>query len=88
MLSIICFGSYRLHSFVFDNTSSFLNLMPQNMYNMLATSITNKILVLNTRFQYKISRYMSLYKLESELTEMEQIKIIKFLKITKYIFRS
>jgi hypothetical protein len=43
MLYIICFESYYPHGFVPDDASSLLSLTPQNAYNMLATSIINKI---------------------------------------------
>ena len=42
MLYIVCFRPYRPHSFVLGDASPLLSLMPQNAYNMLATSITNK----------------------------------------------
>jgi len=43
MLYIVCFGPYRPHSFVLDDASPLLSLTPQNTYNMLATSTTNKV---------------------------------------------
>ena len=40
---IVCFGPYRPHDFVLDDTSSLLSLTPQNMYNMLTINTTNKV---------------------------------------------
>jgi len=42
MLYIVHFGPYRPYSFVPSNASQLLSLTPQNAYNMLATSATNK----------------------------------------------
>ena len=42
MLYIVRFGPYRPHSFVPGDASPLLSLTPQNAYNMLATSTTNK----------------------------------------------
>jgi len=42
MLYIVCFGPYRPHGFVPGDASPLLSLTPQNTYNMLATSTTNK----------------------------------------------
>ena len=43
MSYIVRFGSYRPHGFVLGDASPLMCLTPQNAYNMLATSITNKI---------------------------------------------
>jgi len=42
MLYIVRFGSYRPHSFVPGDANPLLSLTLQNVYNMLATSTTNK----------------------------------------------
>jgi hypothetical protein len=42
MLYIVRFGPYCLHGFVPGDASPLLSLTPQNAYNMLATSTTNK----------------------------------------------
>jgi len=42
MLYIVRFGPYHPHGFVPSDTSPLLSLTPQNTYNMLATSTTNK----------------------------------------------
>jgi len=42
MLYIVCFGPYRPHGFVPGDASPLLSLTPQNTYNILATSTTNK----------------------------------------------
>jgi hypothetical protein len=42
MLYIVRFGRYRPHDFVLGDASPLLSLTPQNAYNMLATSTTNK----------------------------------------------
>jgi hypothetical protein len=42
MSYIIRFGPYHPHGFVFGDASPLLNLTPQNTYNMLVTSTTNK----------------------------------------------
>jgi hypothetical protein len=42
MLYIVRFGPYRPYSFVPSDASQLLSLTPQNAYNMLATSATNK----------------------------------------------
>jgi hypothetical protein len=43
MSYIVHFGPYRFHAFVLGDASPFLSLMPQNAYNMLATSTNNKV---------------------------------------------
>ena len=43
MSYIVRFGPYRLHGFVIGDASPLLSLMPQNAYNMLATSTTKKV---------------------------------------------
>lgn len=40
---IVRFEPYRPHSFIPGDASSFLNLTPQNTYNKLVISTTNKI---------------------------------------------
>jgi len=42
MSYIVRFGSYNPHGFVLGDASPLLSLTPQNAYNMLATSTTNK----------------------------------------------
>jgi hypothetical protein len=42
ILYIIRFELYRPHGFVPGDASSLLSLTPQKVYNMLATSTTNK----------------------------------------------
>jgi hypothetical protein len=42
MLYLVRFGPYRPHGFVPGDASPLLSLTPQNAYNMLATSTTNK----------------------------------------------
>jgi len=42
MSYIIPFGPYCPHGFVFGDASPLLSLTPQNTYNMLVTSTTNK----------------------------------------------
>jgi hypothetical protein len=42
MLYIFRFGPYRPHDFVPGDAGPLLSLTPQNTYNMLATSTTNK----------------------------------------------
>jgi hypothetical protein len=43
MLYIVRFGPYRPHGFFPGDASPLLSLTPQNAYNMLATSTTNKV---------------------------------------------
>jgi len=43
MLYIVRFGPYYPHGFVPGDASPLLSLTPQNAYNMLATSTTNKV---------------------------------------------
>jgi hypothetical protein len=43
MLYIVRFGPYCPHDFVPSDASPLLSLTPQNVYNMLATSTTNKV---------------------------------------------
>ena len=43
MLYIVRFRPYRPHGFVSGDASPLLSLTPQNAYNMLATSTTNKV---------------------------------------------
>jgi hypothetical protein len=43
MLYIVRFGPYHPHGFVPGDASPLLSLTPQNAYNMLATSTTNKV---------------------------------------------
>jgi len=56
MLYIVCFESYRLHGFVLGDASPRISLTPQNTYNMLATSTTNKVMTLDARFRCGISQ--------------------------------
>jgi hypothetical protein len=57
MLYIARFGPYRPHGFVHGDASPLLSLTPQNAYNMLATSTTNKALALDACFRYEISHW-------------------------------
>jgi hypothetical protein len=61
MLYIVRFGPYRPHGFVIGDASLLLSLTPQNMYNILATSTTNKALALDARFRCEISHLGSTY---------------------------
>jgi hypothetical protein len=56
MLYIVRFGSYRPHDFVIGDASSLLSMTSQNVYNILVTSTTNKVLILDARFWYEISQ--------------------------------
>jgi hypothetical protein len=56
MLYIVRFEPYRPHGFVLGDASPLMSLTPQNTYNMLATSTTNKAMTLVARFRCGISQ--------------------------------
>jgi hypothetical protein len=72
MLYIVRFGPYRPHGFVPGDASSLLSLTPQNAYNMLATSTTNKASYKTLTRWCGISQFTPFKKLEDPVSTTGQ----------------